>query len=461
MPRSSDYRVTSELFVVPHDGMLILYAPLKGVVAQMNQPTASLLRDLMRGQDFELSPDEQDVLRPLEKLGLINGPPDLRLTVHEKGEFCPVHVTLFLTDGCNLRCVYCYANGGDNPRPATIPLEAARAGIDFVAENARRKNADAFSVGFHGAGEPTVAWDAYTELVRYAQDKGRQMGLRVSCATCTNGVMSEQHARWIAQNTQAATVSVDGLPHHHDLHRPKAGGGGSFADVRRTLKIFDEMGFFYAIRATITEHNVGSMAEMVEFLDDEFHPGDLQFDPLIIAGRCHASGCRGPADEVYVAQYLRAYQAARQRNRMVGFSCLSFTALKTFYCCAVSDGFCVTHDGYVTACFESSGPDRPFANVFLYGRYDLQRHAFDLDLEKLKKLQGRHVYNMPYCKDCFCKYMCCGDCLIHSLKTGIGMGRGARCAITQTIARHRLWRVVQELPPSTAPLGQEANNHAG
>jgi len=120
----------------------------------------------------------------------------------------------------------------------------------------------------------------------------------------------------------------------------------------------------------------------------------------------------------------------------------------------------VTHDGYVTACFEAAGPGRPYADAFLYGRYDFDQHRFDLDLDKLKKLQTRHVYNLPYCRDCFCKYMCCGDCPIHSLKMGYGMARGARCAITQAVAKHRLATVVRETRPVYVSQMQEAVAHA-
>jgi uncharacterized protein len=265
----------------------------------------------------------------------------------------------------------------------------------------------------------------------------------------------------MAENTQTATVSVDGLPEHHDLQRPKANGGGSFAEVERTLRIFDERGFFYAIRATITDRNVHSMAEMVEFFDDRFKVGDLQFDPLIHAGRCETSGCQGPSDEVYVEEFIRAYETARSRNRLVGFSCLSFTALKTFYCCAVSDGFAVTHDGYVTACFEACRPEHPHADRFIYGQYDRERGGFDLDLEKLGRLQERNVHNLAFCRNCFCKYMCCGDCPMHSLKMGHEMERGVRCKVTQAVARHRLSTVVRE-SVAQAEIGfEEVLRHGG
>lgn len=198
------------------------------------------------------------------------------------------------------------------------------------------------------------------------------------------------------------------------------------------------------------------MAEMVEFFDDNFNVGDLQFDPLIYSGRCHTTGCQGPTDEEYVREYIRAYETARRRNRMLGFSCLSFTALKSFYCCAVSDGFAVTHEGYVTSCFEACGPDRPHADTFLYGKYDARQGRFDLDLEKQRQLQTRNTDNMPYCEDCFCKYMCAGDCPIHSLKMGHGLERGTRCGITQAIAKHRLATVVRKSQPvATVPSREE------
>ncbi len=450
MIRPNDYRITAELFVIPHDGMLILYAPLKGVVARINRATAALLRNLQANAEWEVSEEDRQVLGSLVSVGVINGPADRRLPVHQPGSFAPTHVTLFLTDACNLRCIYCFARGGDNPSPVTIPMAAAQAGIDFVAENARRLGQPGFSVGFHGAGEPTVAWTKYTALVEYARRKGEELGLRVSCSTCTNAILSEDQARWMAAHTDTATVSADGLPHFHDLQRPKLNGSGSFADLRRTLEIFDAAGFFYAIRATITEHNVCSMAEMVEFFDDNFQVGDLQFDPLIVSGRCHETGCRPPADARYVQEYVRAYETARRRNRMVGFSCLSFSSLKSFYCCAVSDGFAVTHDGLVTACFEACGLDRPFADVFVYGRYDPAGNRFDLELEKLRKLQSRNAYNLPYCDRCFCKYMCAGDCPMHSLKLGFGMERGVRCQITQEIAKHRLATMVRDAAVAVA-----------
>jgi uncharacterized protein len=444
---ATEYTITSEIFVVPSDGFLILYAPLKGVVASVNHSAAALLRDLSLGRPRTTSPQEETVLKSLAKMGIVNGPPDMELTVHEHKQFAPTCVSLYLTDACNLRCPYCYAHGGSNPNPVRIDLAAAKAGIDYVASNAIRDDANGFVVNFHGAGEPTLAWKELTSLVEYAKTRAATLGSRVSITTCTNGVLSPEHARWLAENTDAAAVSLDGLPQDHDLLRPKPDGSGSFADVARTLGIFDESDMLYSIRATITDSNVHTMCEMVRFFNDSFNAAELQFDPVLLTGRCHETGCRPAGEDVYAEEFMRASDIAEKSGCKLGFSVLSFTALRTFYCCSVSEGFAVTHNGEVTACFESCSRDHPFADLFVYGRFDPSTGAFQIDHDKLARLRRRHVHSLSLCRNCFCKYVCAGDCPMNSLRLGKALEEGGgRCALTQSIALYRLGKLVA--PPS-------------
>lgn len=433
------FDITSEVFVVPADGFFVLYAPLKGVIASINASAVSLLRDVSVGNLETLTPDGEDFLNSLAQVGVINGPTDMDLTVYEHRPFSPTCVSLYLTDACNLRCPYCFAFGGSSPTPTRIDLDAARCGIDFVVANALQNVDRGFTVNFHGAGEPTLAWEELTQLVSYAKEAARVSGCGVSIATCTNGVMSEEHARWLAEHTDAVTVSVDGPPEYHDLLRPKADGNGSFNDVARTLRIFDETDMLYSIRATITETNVHAMTDMVEFFCNSFHASELQFDPVLLTGRCHETGCQPPDQKVYAEEFMRACEKADEMGCKLGFSVLTFSALRTFYCCSVSEGFAVTHDGCVTSCFESFSPKQPFSDVFLYGHFDSSAKHFVMDHQKLARLRRRHVHNLPRCQNCFCKYVCAGDCPMNSLRLGNALeDGGGRCALTQSIAKYRL-----------------------
>ena len=412
--------------------------PLRGFAAVVNHSAAALLRDIQQKRTWKRTPAADQFLASLSSAVLETKPP-LELSVHEGKPFGPVCVSLYLTEACNLRCVYCYAQGGANRNPKTISLEAAQAGIDFVAQNAANRGEPAFVVNFHGAGEPTVAWTRIQQLVAYANATAQRLGLGVSFSTCTNGVMSEDCAEWLSRHTHAATVSLDGLPIHQDRLRPKADGTGSFDDVARTLRCFRKNDFYYSIRATITRENVSSMAEMARFLASEFRPAELHFDPAFFAGRCCSTGCRLSDDETYAIEFMRASDAAAAIGCPLSFSVLSFNALKTYYCCSVSDGFTVTHDGCVTACFDAYHPSHPQADLFVYGRYDIVGHRFVFDEAKLARLRRRHIHNLPECANCFCKYGCAGDCPLDGLRRGVPLERAeGRCALTQSIARYRL-----------------------
>jgi uncharacterized protein len=116
MHNHPDRCISCECFLLPFRQAFLLYAPRQAAAALLNGSAAAFLRDLQAGKVLEASEEETAVLTVLQRLGMVNGPPDIPLTVHEHKPFAPTCVTLYLTDACNLRCSYCYANGGDNPQ---------------------------------------------------------------------------------------------------------------------------------------------------------------------------------------------------------------------------------------------------------------------------------------------------------------------------------------------------------
>ncbi len=438
----------SEVFAVRAGEWALLFAPLLGVIVRVDLAGVNLLRKLERDPEMGLRPADSEFLGRLAQLGLSRTAVGIELSRPDQTPFVPRCVSLYLTNACNLRCVYCYASAGEAPVPTTLDFGAGAAGIRYVADAVKRRGEDAFTVSFHGAGEPTVAWSSLVRLADYARRIAAQEGLRAAITTCTNGVMSAEHAVWLARHTDGAAVSLDGDATIQNALRPLRGGGGSFAQVARTLGIFREEGFRYSIRATITAANVRRMTAMVEQMSELFGGSNLQFDPVMVTGRCLEAGC-GPVDpEVFVQEFMRAHDHAQVRGARLGFSILSLDSLRTYYCCAVSDGFTITHDGLVTSCFDVSRPDHPFAGRFIYGAYDPQTGQIQTDPQKLADLRCRNVCRLTACANCFCKYMCCGDCTTHAMRQGLAfMAGGGRCAITQALGAFLLLRKL-------APAGQ-------
>ena len=153
------------------------------------------------------------------------------------GEFKPTSAVLLLTSRCNLRCIYCYAGGGERVVQDLSP-EMARAAVDIVYQNAVEKGKPRFDLIFHGGGEPVQALDVIQEAVAYARTKdlpfhtfhGQQRGL------------VETQREWIIHNLDGVGLSIDGCPDTQNRQRPLASGRPSSPAVMHTIRALDDAG---------------------------------------------------------------------------------------------------------------------------------------------------------------------------------------------------------------------------
>ncbi|MEK7404855.1 MAG: radical SAM protein, partial [Acidobacteriota bacterium] len=243
-------------------GRYLVYAPLRRAAFLANVGTVRSLAVLEAGNGGEPS---GSLVAFLQKLGFLDGPPEIQPVTTFTGEPAPVAVTLLLTTACNLRCSYCYASAGDGP-VQSMTLETARRGIDFVAGNAASRGVPWFEVNYHGGGEPTMNWPVLTASLEYAREKAAATGLELRSSLATNGVLSDSHIDWIVSSLRGATVSYDGLPAVHDLHRVTRTGAASSHRVMHTMRRFDAAGFYYGIRLTLIAGQLATLPDSVEFI---------------------------------------------------------------------------------------------------------------------------------------------------------------------------------------------------
>ena len=67
-------------------------------------------------------------------------------------------------------------------------------------------------------------------------------------------------------------------------------------------------------------------------------------------------------------------------------------------------------DGDVTSCLEVCRESDPRRDVFITGKYDFDSKEFVFYMDRIQKLRSRNIDNIDYCKDCYAKYNCAGDC---------------------------------------------------
>ena len=433
--------LNDNIFVLERpDSSYILYAPLSKKAGVIN---GSGVNTIVKHLDNEvLSDKESEFIRQLYEQDFLTEK-KVDMPVFPEGySYMPHEVTLFVTSRCNLRCRYCYADAGKSSQD--MKFETARAAVDLVANNAGLCGLPRFTVGFHGGGEPTVAWSMVTQIVEYAQQTAEQKGLDVEIFAATNGIFNAQQREYIVKHFTNLNISIDGPEDIQNYNRPTVNGSGSFAVIKDNLKYFDECKFQYGVRATITEKNIRELPQTVEWFKSEFNIDYLHIEPVWQCGRCITSGELSPSDDDFIHYYMLASEKADLLNVKLIYSGLRLDSLISKFCAASGDGFNVLPDGTVTSCYEVTEANNPKAELFHYGRYDSATQSFVFEHDKIKRLQGYSVENLNYCSDCFCKWHCAGDCIskVFDVSGSFEHQGSSRCLINRTLTLKQLEKLI-------------------
>lgn len=458
----SEARACGEDLFLLHldDGRPCLYAPLRRSAAVVNQGAVAAVRRYIEAGDAGLTEAQRRTIQQLERGGLLGGPAPAPPVFPEGHRFCPHEVTLFLTSRCNLRCRYCYAEAGK--KQVEMPWSVARAAVDLAARNAGLLGSPRFAVGFHGGGEPTVAWELLVQCTEHALRLADAKGLEVELFSATNGLLSPAQREYIIRHFGSVNVSLDGPADIQDHNRPRLDGSGSHREVHETLERFNEAGMNYGIRATITAATASRMVEIVEHLCERYRFRYLQLEPVWLCGRCSTSGERPPSDEQYVRHFDAAVRRGRELGVAVTYSGARLDVLTSKFCAAAGDSFTVLPEGVVTSCYEVTEPDDPRAATFHYGRHDAEAGAFTFDEERLEALGKLSVEHLTFCEDCFCKWHCAGDCLAKALDcSGDGTHQGSpRCNLNRTLTLSDLQRTLLEAEAEAGSAGHRGGANA-
>lgn len=401
---------TQELFVIPNGNSYILYAPLKRAVAEVNGDMIGLLKRLKAGENLG---DLEERLKPLLEIGIVtNGETPISKYV-PKIDYTPTTVTLIPSFDCNLRCTYCFSKAGDAPGKI-INIEIAKAAIDLVIKNSNMKGEKEVGLAFHGGGEPFLEKNIslVKGSVEYFKKQAESCSLNPKVAAVTNGLISHSFLEWIVSEFHDIDVSCDGPEDIQNRQRPLKNGGKSFPWVMRTVDYLESKEFKYGLRATITKESVSRMPEIISFFNSVSPSLEhYKLEPVFECGRCMTSKTEAPKPEDFIKYMAEAKSVGRNLGKTVTYSGSIIDSIFDCFCSTLDKGFfCVLPDGNVTSCLEVYEESDPRAKIFFTGRYDFDSHSFVFDMDRVDKLRSRTVDNIPYCKDCFAKYHCAGEC---------------------------------------------------
>lgn len=269
------------LFTV-QDGAILLGVD-HGSLFSIDETTQELLFRLGGKRSLDLA-EESDADREI-----LEGLRDARLLVPEgvKQKARPVDIeigslplttmVLEVAQGCNLRCTYCYAEGGTYGKQTNnMDTDTARAAVRQLIEGSRDQ--DRLTLVLFG-GEPLLNMAAVRAAVDEAETMSQLTGKKVFISLTTNATLLDSEIiDFIHQHKIAVAISLDGPADLQDANRPDAVGGGSYSRIVGQLDdLLQGASAAVAARVTLVPEQWSRIEEVF------FHLMDLGFHEVGIA----------------------------------------------------------------------------------------------------------------------------------------------------------------------------------
>jgi uncharacterized protein len=116
--------------------------------------------------------------------------------------------------------------------------------------------------------------------------------------------------------------------------------------------------------------------------------------------------------------------------------------LLTNHFCGISqDSFTLSPSGNVSACYEVFSERSRHADLFFYGEPEPEGDGYRFRLPVLDNLRNQAVQHREFCRGCFAKWSCAGDCYHKAVAASGGATEFAgsdRCHVTRELTKDQI-----------------------
>lgn len=355
------------------------------------------------------STNDRDVLIRLRE-GLVS---DIRLNI----------MYLLLTDGCNLKCRYCFE---DTPsvhdfKERVMSLETVEQALRFFGRLASRYGRkDSKKIVHMYGGEPLLNQKALRRAMECA-DPLKDQGIlpqETEFVVVTNGVlMTKDLAEFFAKHRVSVGISIDGPRALNNLHRiAKKRGVDVFSSAKRAYDIARSAGVSVGLSATLTPEVVDNFDAVLSFFVDDLGIQDgvsfniLHYNPAVGVDDRYferAAECLIRAFCLFREKGIHEERMMRKVNAFVNQEPMLAD------CGVIGNQVVIAPDGTVGVCQDFVKPRTYFqGSVYNEGYDPVEQGLFE-------SWKRRSPLFMEQCFDCEAVAMCGGGCPASvELKTG-------------------------------------------
>jgi uncharacterized protein len=342
---------------------------------------------------------------------------------------------LLLSDGCNLRCRYCFED-----TPAISSFRASRMSEETVSkalENFARltslygRSGSKKVIHLYG-GEPLLNPKAVYAAVLKAENMKEleELPLQTDLVVVTNGtLLTRELAVFFGQHNVTVGISLDGPKHINDMHRIGKGKHlNVFEKAREAYELAKECNVTVGLSATLTPEVVRNFDKVLSYFVDDLGIQDgisfniLHFNPAMDTG--------GDYFELAAQCLLKAFERFREagiyEERMMRKAQAFVDREPIFTDCGVNGSqIVVAPDGSIGVCQDFVKPRTYFQGSVFDEGYDPVKSGL------FEGWQKRSPFFMKECLDCEAVGMCGGGC-----PASVELKTGSRWNIDERVCPH-------------------------
>jgi len=341
-------------------------------------------------------------------------------------------LVLEVAQDCNLRCTYCYADGGSyGAVPCLLEPESARQAVRYLLDHSGDR--DRVTLILFG-GEPLLNMPAIKAAVSEGTSYARKLSKQIRFSLTTNGTLLDAEiVAFLHAHRVAVAVSLDGPRDIHDRNRPHKNGHGSYTEIVSGLGVLlGDSPVPVAARVTLIPDQWHRVPEVFD------HLIDLGFHEVGIAPVSPVSKTLLPTAEQESAllagfsELAQRFAAAVKKGFVLPFANIldllgrvHLGQAKPVSCGAGLGYMAMDAKGRFFPCHRLTG-EMDFCAGSLAKGIDASR--INISLANLNKGRDQH------CSGCWARALCAGGCHYenHLRENQLGLPRGSSCRLIRS-----------------------------
>lgn len=193
------------------------------------------------------------------------------------------HLTLEVTQQCNLRCLYCSYSGAfyykrcHNQRD--MDFAVAKKAIDFFLNHSNES--ENIFISFYG-GEPLLNYSQIKKCVEYINEANKSKNVHYSITT--NGILlREEIINFLKKNSFFLTISLDGPQEVNDAFRIFSDGKGTFNIIIKNISLLHDKGYPpELVKLNITIVLNSKLTDQMKYFDKLFKEKGYSLNPFYV-----------------------------------------------------------------------------------------------------------------------------------------------------------------------------------